>query len=255
MTTTAFSGPLLWLPEVDSTNSYLKREASGLAHGTCLLAEKQTAGRGRLSRQWTTLPGALAMSLLLKRPQPEPETLPHRCALAMLRALEVQFSLPTGTPRLAVKWPNDILLVTPEGEAKKLCGILCEAVICGAERFHVCGIGMNLARDAALLEQVPHAAFGEELGALPDREALALALCRELERLLPVPFGELRAEYEARCIGLGRPVSFQGKEGPIVGRAAGVAPDGCLLVDCGGEIRPMGAGECTIQDVYGQKVE
>ena len=51
MTTTAFSGPLLWLPEVDSTNSYLKREASGLAHGTCLLAEKQTAGRGRLSRQ------------------------------------------------------------------------------------------------------------------------------------------------------------------------------------------------------------
>lgn len=245
--------PFYHLEEVDSTNSYLKRNAADLPHGTCLMADRQTAGRGRLSRTWNTQEGALAMSVLLRRPVPEPETLPLICALGVIRGLSRLCGWDASSPRLplGIKWPNDILLLLPGSRVKKLCGILCEAVICGEERFHVCGIGINLRQNPDLSAQLPYAGFLEELAPLPPREQLAKEICQQLGKGLGLPFSAQREEYQRHCANLGRAAAFQHPSGPKQGVAVGVTTRGRLLVDCQGQALELNAGECSVQGIYG----
>lgn len=249
--------PFYHLKEVDSTNSYLKRNAAELPHGTCLMADRQTAGRGRLSRTWNTQEGALAMSVLLRRPVTEPETLPLVCALGVIHGLSQVCGWDPFSPRLplGIKWPNDILLLLPGSRIKKLCGILCEAAICGEERFHVCGIGVNLRQDPNLAVQIPHAGFLEELAPLPSREQLAKEICRQLEKRLELPFSSQREEYQQRCVNLGRAAAFQHPSGLKQGVAVGITSQGRLLVDCQGQALELNAGECSVQGIYGASVE
>ena len=135
--------PLVLLPSVDSTNLFLKeRVRAGNLSAPCLvLADYQTAGRGRLGRSFVSPPGTgLYMSLLLR-----PENAAEISKMTVLAAVAVCRALEEITPlRPKIKWVNDVYI-----GAKKACGILCEAGLdfeSGQMQYVVAGIGVNVGR-------------------------------------------------------------------------------------------------------------
>lgn len=138
--TTAIGRPLIWLATTPSTNAQLaKMSAQGAANGTVLVAETQTAGRGRMARAWHSPPGlGLYFSILLK-PEvaiSEVTTLPLVVGLAVVEAI-IPY-LPNCRPLL--KWPNDILIAN-----RKPCGILCEMTSSAGNTPNlIVGIGLNV---------------------------------------------------------------------------------------------------------------
>ena len=207
-------GLLRWPEETASTNLALRALAeSGAPAGTAVLAERQTAGRGRLGRSFASPSGGLYLSLLL-RPAEAPEALGKltaRTAVAVRRAILRICGL---APE--IKWVNDLLL-----DGRKLCGILAEAVVRGGRTESVIlGVGVNAAtrredfppelRDTA-------ASLAEFLPAPPDRLALAAALLTALDDLERVDPAEGRAyfgEYRAACVTVGKRVFLtDGTEG------------------------------------------
>ena len=131
---------LIVLPEVDSTNNYLKTlAANGASDGTAVLSLKQTAGRGRRGRSFLSEPGGLYLSFLM-RPQEPAEALLHLTALAGLCVCTAVKQV-TGM-QAGIKWPNDPVL-----NGKKLCGILTELSVSletQEPEYVVIGIGVNV---------------------------------------------------------------------------------------------------------------
>jgi BirA family biotin operon repressor/biotin-[acetyl-CoA-carboxylase] ligase len=132
---------VLRFDSVASTND-LAREmaAGGAAEGTAILAQEQTAGRGRQGRSWTSPPGeGLYLSLIL-RPNVRPAGSPIitlAAAVAVAETLSIDFNLPVD-----IKWPNDVL-----ARGRKICGILVESAIERAEiQYAVMGIGLNISQ-------------------------------------------------------------------------------------------------------------
>ncbi len=130
--------PCLVLDEVDSTNSEAMRRASvGAEEGLTVLANRQTAGRGRLQRQWHTIAEhTLAMSVLLKPPL-APEKIPQ---ISLLTAVALHHALSPLAPDIRIKWPNDIL-----HHGRKIAGILTEMrAEPGRVQAVVVGMGINV---------------------------------------------------------------------------------------------------------------
>lgn len=140
LTTRYFGRRLRFLAEVDSTNAFAAELARNDApEGTVVVADTQTAGRGRLQRQWHSPPGQNLYFSVILRPQVMPNRAPQLAlvtGLALCRALRGMF--PDLDPR--AKWPNDVYL-----EGRKLAGILC-AMVSEMERVHhlIVGIGVNV---------------------------------------------------------------------------------------------------------------
>ena len=123
-------------PSLTSTNDIAKREAKkGAREGTVVVAEEQTAGRGRLKRAWLSPKGSIALSIIL---HPTPAQLP---SLIMLASLAVAHCIEKVSGLKAqIKWPNDVLI-----NGKKVCGILIESDVRGsAVDYAVIGIGLNV---------------------------------------------------------------------------------------------------------------
>ena len=124
---------------ISSTNDVAWKEAEkGAAEGTVVVAEEQTAGRGRLSRRWHSPVGLGVWMSVVLRPEVRPETAPGLtlCAsVAIANAIRSLYPM-----RVSLKWPNDIMM-----RGRKLCGILTEMKVArGKVDFVVCGIGMNV---------------------------------------------------------------------------------------------------------------
>jgi BirA family biotin operon repressor/biotin-[acetyl-CoA-carboxylase] ligase len=221
-----------------STNvDLLARAASDAAgpEGQVLVAEEQTAGRGRLGRTWTSVPGAsLTFSVLLR-----PATVPaaRRGWLALLAGVAVASavrSVTGGGVAAVLKWPNDVLVAD-----RKLAGILAEQSPDGSAV--VIGTGINVATPADALPVSPTGLAGTSLlveGATVAREALLLEVLRQLERWYvafradpdPVRTGLLDA-YRPLCVTLGQKVRVELPVGRFMtGIASGIDPDGRLLV-------------------------
>lgn len=171
---------LLRLEETDSTQAVARFLAEqGAPHGTLVWADRQTAGRGRLKRRWSSGPGGLYVSWVLR-----PDIPPSRLAALSVNAAEAAARAIAGHTGLktAVKAPNDVYAEGPRGP-RKVCGILAEAS--GGSRrvdWVVLGIGVN-ANNA--LSGLPHAASLKRLtGRSWDLEALLARLLRELSRRL-----------------------------------------------------------------------
>ncbi|WP_371497408.1 biotin--[acetyl-CoA-carboxylase] ligase [Kitasatospora sp. NBC_00374] len=234
--------------DTGSTNSDLAARAKeGAPEGTVLIAEEQTAGRGRLDRQWTApARSGLFLSVLL-RPTGVPVErygwLPILTGVAAASVLARVGEVETG-----LKWPND-LLVTVDGVERKVGGILTEL----ADGAVVVGLGVNVSlRDSEL--PVPAATSLALAGAaVTDRQTLLRALLRELAELYgtwvtaagdPHASGLLPA-YTARCTTLGRPVLVQlPGDRELHGEAVAVDGDGRLVVRTpDGERHSVAAGD------------
>jgi len=223
-------------PRVGSTNDEAKRLAEdGAPEGTLVVADEQTAGRGRLQRTWWAPAGtALLMSLILR-----PDLAPHQAQrLTMLCSLAICDAI-AGTTGLvpAVKWPNDVLL-----RGRKVCGILTELGIEGPRlAYAVVGMGVNVNVDFGLAQEL-----GREVSRL---ELLRAILINVEERYARLRAGESpHAEWAARLATLGQRVIVTTPTEQLSGIAEGVDADGALLLrDENGVLRHILAGDVTLR--------
>lgn len=200
-----FGKPLHVLESVDSTNNYAKAlAANGAAHGTAVLAQMQTGGRGRIGRSFLSLPGAGMYLSVILRPNTTAENallLTSAAAVAVCRAVERFIDKPAH-----IKWVNDVYV-----DGKKLCGILTEAASdleSGNVEYAVVGIGINLTCEAFPPELKDIAtAVSEHGGADTDCAELTAAVLYELERVCSeLESAEFMEEYKSRSCVIGKRV-------------------------------------------------
>lgn len=225
-----------------STNADVaERYAAGEADGLVLVAEHQTAGRGRLGREWVVPAGsALTVSfLVVPPPGVRPERwgwLPLATGLAAADAVRRTTGVEVG-----LKWPNDVL--APDG--RKVGGILLERVDRDGVPAAVIGMGLNVTQAEDELP-VPEATSLALAGAdEPDRATLLRALAEELEGRLGRWASEedLRPAYVEQCTTLGRQVRVTVPGGEVLGEAVGVDADGQLVVRTDEGDQHLGAGD------------
>lgn len=236
---------ILRYDHVESTNDLAREFAErDEAEGLVVFANKQRAGRGRMGRQWLVPPGTSLQFSILLRPPLAPQyaaRLMPMAALAVVRALESELNLqPT------LKWPNDVLL-----NGKKVCGILTESSIVGANlAYVVMGIGLNgnyamrdfpeLAPFATTLQDV----LGQEI----DLGNLERALLAELDAYYARVCGgeSLTDEYRARLGMLGQFIRVASNDTILQGIAENIDDDGALILNQNGARVKLFAGDVTI---------
>jgi BirA family biotin operon repressor/biotin-[acetyl-CoA-carboxylase] ligase len=229
--------------EAGSTNALVAdRARAGGPEGLVILAEHQTAGRGRLDRTWNTPPrSALTFSVLL-RPTVPAASWPW---LPLLTGYEVSEALRGAGFDAVVKWPNDVLL-----EERKVAGILVERVETPTGPAAVVGIGINVGMTAEELP-VPEATSLAVVGEVPDRTALlGLVLDSLWEGYVAWQAGgeaateHLASSYAAVCSTIGREVWVDLPSGEVLsGAATGVDRSGRLVVEHDGTRTPVSAGD------------
>lgn len=233
----AWSGHrVLVYPELASTSSHARDgvEAGALGAGDAVLADVQTAGRGRRGRRWFAPAGrALTLSVVLRPPPgPRPGTAAILAAVATTRAVEAG-----GCGTLAIKWPNDLMRA-----GRKVGGLLIEsAVRPDGEPLLVVGIGLNLdLRPGDLPPDVAARAGGIGLGS-EHRDALCRALLAELGSAFAASAngddGAWRSEYCRRSWLDGRHATLRAAGVPWSGRIARVTGEGDLLLEDGRLLR------------------
>lgn len=235
------------LAECGSTNAeLLARAEAGAASGTIVIAEKQTAGRGRQGRSWIAAPGdSLTFSLLWRfAPHTSPAGLSLAAGLAIANALDKVG--PQDTAPIRLKWPNDLIK-----EGKKLGGILVELVP-GAPHAAVIGIGLNLRLPAGMPDELR--AQSTALNSDIDPNALLAALLTELlavlESFAAGGFAALRASWIARHAFENAAVRLLSDfSPPREGICRGVDIDGALLIESGGQIERVLSGEVSLRPI------
>jgi len=226
-----------------STNADLA--AAGGAEGQVLAADEQTAGRGRMGREWVSQPGAALTFSVLLRPGNVPPArrgwLPLLAGVAVARSVRATSGLPA-----KLKWPNDVLI-----GGRKLCGILAEQSADGAV---VIGMGVNVSTTADGLPARPGALPATSIaieGGKVSRQKLLAEILRQLERNYvsfrdhpdPEATGLLN-EYRTLCATLGQQVRAElPGENSLTGEATDVDADGRLLIRSGRTETPVSAGD------------
>lgn len=231
------------LDSCDSTNAVLlARAEAGAPSGSVVVANEQTAGRGRRGRDWFARRGdSLAFSLLWRfAPGTAPAGLSLAVGLAAARALSR-----VGVGETALKWPNDIL----KG-GRKLGGILVE-LLPGAPHAAVIGIGVNLRLPPGMPAELRATAAALDLPATDDNAlyaALLVELLAVLEQFAAAGFAPLRDEWLARH-------AFQDADvvltadfaAPRAGICRGIDGDGALLFECDGRVERVLSGEVSLR--------
>ena len=248
---------VIYLPEVDSTNLWAKHNLDKFGPIGAVYTTHQTAGRGRLGRDWLDAPHkGLYYTAVIKTDLVQPATLPLFASLAVCDALRERYHIDC-----QIKWPNDLLL-----NGKKVVGILCESVSYGYQqqgRGILCGIGINLAQPQSYFDAagLPNGTSLELQGAKVDLSTDPAWLAEGLtdfgfDRNMYVfardGFAPFREEYKAACINLGRRVTFDlpdGRQG--AGEAVDVDEEGRLVVRTdSGEVHVF-TGEVSVHGIYG----
>ncbi len=230
------------LDDVGSTNAEaLERAQQGAASGLWVVARRQTAGRGRRGRSWTSEPGNLYASLMLRDPIKDARLgeLPLVVALAVHDAVAAALP-PFARADLAIKWPNDILYA-----GAKLCGILIEAAGMPGSRVIVAGMGINCSHhpDVALysatdLVEAGYPTEPEALFAL-----LSEAMARRLAEWREGSFAPLRDAWLARARGVGESIVVRLPSREVTGVFTGLDPDGRLLLRNDQGLETISAGD------------
>jgi BirA family biotin operon repressor/biotin-[acetyl-CoA-carboxylase] ligase len=236
------------LPNIDSTNSELMRRFKGglgmapQLEPVLLVAEQQSAGRGRLGRSWQSRRGdSLTFSLGLPLAPADWSGLSLAVGISVAESLEppqAGQARHAGQPRIGLKWPNDLWLSTPQGE-RKLGGILVETASWDGLRYVVIGVGINI-RPVPLADLTPASSTSPAPVAPGGLQSLDAGLdaAGALERIVPAlvqalqAFGQFgfepfQARFAARDVLAGRVVQLTGG---TQGTAHGVADNGALRV-------------------------
>ncbi len=237
--------------ETDTTNNRARELAlEGAPEGTLVVAEKQTAGRGRRGKVWESPLGTGIWMSLVLRPQimpAEASVLTLLCGLATAEAIEAETGLSAG-----IKWPNDILI-----NGKKAVGILTE-MDCEMSEVHfvIPGIGINV-NTASFPPEIADIATSLylECGKTVSRRRLVHKVLERLEEhyktfLRTGSFTAMLEDYRKHCITLGKEVHVLGRE-PFFAEALDITPEGELLVrraDNGKE-EVVFSGEVSIRGV------
>lgn len=246
---------IVYLDSIDSTNTYAKKTAEGpFKEGTVIIADEQSAGRGRLGRHWVSTRGkGIWMSIMLK-PDILPKDAPKLtivAAYAVANALRDCCNLET-----RIKWPNDIIAGN-----KKLCGILTEMSAEADEiKYVVVGIGINanLGVDDFGPEVSSIAtSISIEKGRVVSRKALIASVLQEFERVYKdfERDGSIRFflnEYKKESAVLGKEIRIISRKEEITGLAVDISEEGHLVVKLGdGSIREVMSGEVSVRGLYG----
>lgn len=237
--------------ETDTTNNRARELAlDGAPEGTLVVAEKQTAGRGRRGKAWESPTGTGIWMSLVLRPQIAPaqaSVLTLLCGLATAEAIEGETGLSAG-----IKWPNDILI-----NGKKVVGILTE-MDCEMSEVHfvIPGIGINV-NTASFPPEIADIATSLylESGKTISRRRLVHKVLERLEIhyeafLRTGSFTAMLEDYRKHCVTLGKEVHVLGRE-PFFAKALDITPEGELLVrraDNGKE-EVVFSGEVSIRGV------
>jgi BirA family transcriptional regulator, biotin operon repressor / biotin---[acetyl-CoA-carboxylase] ligase len=234
------------LPEAGSTNQVVaERSRAGEPEGVVVVAEHQTAGRGRLLRRWVAPPrSSLLLSVLLR---PDSVSAGRWPWLPLLAGVAVHDSVAdVAGVDARLKWPNDVLV-----GGRKVAGVLVERVDADAGPAAVIGIGLNVSLGPSELPTESSTSLAIAGAATTDRATILVELLRRLESRYRDwtgaggdPDTGLRADYIAACDTVGRDVRVELPDGSaLVGRALGVDAQGRLEVDADGERRAVGAGD------------
>jgi len=215
---------------IDSTNNFAKEMASKVPDGTVIIAEEQTAGRGRLGRSWISQKGCgIWMSIILK-PNIQPQealNLTQVAAISVVKAIEEVFHVES-----KIKWPNDIIL-----NNKKVCGILTEmSSEIDKINYVIIGIGVNVNCD-----NFPEELKGKatslylETNSKVDRKKLTASILNNLEfyynAYLQKGFEYIRPICIEKSITIGRQIKVIANEGEIEGKAVTIDNNGSLVVE------------------------
>ena len=227
------------LPELDSTNSELMRRArTGLLEPVLLVAQTQTAGRGRLGRGWQSESGAsLTFSLGLPLAPADWSGLSLAVGVSLAESLHA---------RVQLKWPNDLWV-----GGRKLGGILIETASFGeagqARRYAVVGVGLNIAARTGEGLSTPPAALSE---LLPEADAgeillrIAQPLVQSLQAFEGFGFAPFQARFNARDALRDRAVVLS--DG-TAGTAHGATESGALLVHTAGGMHAVTSSEVSVR--------
>lgn len=247
--TTAWAGcEIVYLPETDSTNWQARMLAlDGARHGTLVIADRQTAGRGRRGRSWISPAGeGIFMSLIL-RPQVHPSQVAKMSltlALAVANAIEHETGLDA-----RIKWPNDIVI-----GGRKVCGLLLEMdATQECVRSIVAGVGINV-HQKEFDEEITHTASSLDLlaGRRVSRSAIVRAFLQEFEKAMALLDAEMMHAYRARSATIGQRVQVISLDGTYEGMAKGVTQSGSLLVEkAGGEVCEVLAADVSVRGIMG----
>lgn len=223
------------LPEIDSSNSELMRRARAGHHEAILLvAERQTAGRGRMGRAWQSQPGdSLTFSLSLSLAPKDWSGLSLAVGLSLAESLH---------PHVRLKWPNDLWF-----EDRKLGGILVEAASMAGRSQVVVGVGLNICprvgdglntAPAALTELLP------QLTAPACLARVAFPLIQTLLTFAQEGFAPLQARFHARDTLKGRRVHTSDGQ---VGEALGIGPTGALRLQTDAGVQEIHSAEISVR--------
>lgn len=244
------------LPSIDSTNTELMRRArAGLCDPTLLVAEQQTAGRGRLGRVWQSDVGAsLMMSLGLPLAPADWSGLSLAVGVSVAESLQPVLPADGAAPRIGLKWPNDLWIT---GD-RKLGGILVEtasfvapqgalAERAPATRYVVVGIGINVLPRSGEGMSMPPASL-QELEHGLDAPAALLRIVPPLVAMLQsfegYGFSPMQARFAQRDILQGRAVALSDGQ---AGTAHGVGEDGALLVQTASGMQAVTSSEISVR--------
>jgi BirA family biotin operon repressor/biotin-[acetyl-CoA-carboxylase] ligase len=246
LNTTTIGRKLFVFDSLDSTNACARTLAdAGLEEGTVVLADYQTAGRGRQGRSWLSVPAMNILLSIILRPSVTKEQaslLTFYAAVSVARVLERM-----NVGKVECKWPNDVLL-----NGRKCCGILLDNSF-QQDRliYSVVGIGMNVNQtqfDNGISTRAT--SLARESGSTFDRKNIVQSLLEESDRLLPsldnARINGIIDEWKDRCTMFGKSVTLAQDDKTISGIAVRLEADGGLVLSTPSGQSTYYAGDVTI---------
>ncbi len=233
------------LGETGSTSDDAKRAGNhGEPEGTVWIADHQTGGRGRRDNRWESPPGRNLLFSIILRPNDPVDLwtrIPHLIGLAVANGIE---SALAGTGPIALKWPNDLML-----DNRKLGGILVESQLSATNSFCVAGVGLNVnIRPEEFppdLQKIGVSLY-EFSGQILSRSIILAHILAEWQAIYPAGiavFPEISRDIEQRSFLTGHNIEVTLNDNVIRGKAAGMGPDGELLIDQAGKLVEVRAAD------------
>jgi len=240
-----------YFEEIDSTQNFAQNIAADKKeNGTIIIAEKQTSGRGRLDRKWTSPKGGIWFSLIIhpKFDVSSSTLIPILSAVALSKSIKSVLDIET-----EVKWPNDITM-----NGKKVAGVLVDASFqTNSIDYLILGIGINFDIDTKKLEKrltkTPNfygidSLRGKE-DKTPPKKLLKEFLLQFEKNLFQLDKGEkskIIKEWTKRAAGIGKKITINTSNGKISGISQGIDNDGALKIKTRNEIKKIYVGDVVL---------